>query len=1089
MQIKEIEDLSEREEQLELYIEEKQDLLLVGVDQPHPLRSACSEEVLTVLSPPDLGFPTRTSSLMALPRGSEGDLPSCSNRLSTMLCDQSLEESNNSLFEGSEASMDLSSSLGEVSEDGQRKVNAKGEKLVKTAKSVTDRLYKAPEPKFKYQPKSKQLPRSTGATRDANIRTRDRRSPISPSRESPSRGTSARGSPARTKSESPRSTPRTTPSPRETPERQLKGNKDIGKSTKSTLSKNKDGKSSTEETSRITAKKSPSSGKSAGAERNTTGSVKVKGSSSRNSLSAGDLAGIRGRRESPTGSHGDISERRLSPSARKRDSGRLSPNSDSGSGGGRKFVPRLRHITSASSLANVPEAIAEETEPAEPEQKSTSQVVVRRRKKRPQLEGDEFRRHSEPLGEELAEAFDKYTQDFEQMEWQRAGSTSKESRENVLSWSGHQPQGIYNSIPGSTSCDDSEDPRNGIVDSESGVQTKELPTINIHECDDLDDKRLSREPSVYSETGSTVSETSTVVETEIDESEQVVFMEGAETFSDDEQPFASTSYQDLSEESPKPGSKRDHEVDQDGSQTVLVKVARKDDYSDINSNKSDNVTTSPLQEGLTGPSDSVSVSSDSLDDSKSVDSLECPNQRRDSLNDDDSLDDSLDESDLQKSDTVTSQTSVVFLSDSTSTELLASSCDGLDIPNDPESLERGEVNIPCETDKSQDIVQNSETVTMSGINECAESQKPKTSQLATEMPSYTRLDSVESSPNEAVNMQDLPHSEQNIKEPNLSETCHSSSETKEKIHSQQHGILENQDSRSRSEKSASDINEFVQQNTANSDNAISTQQKDVEPPTLQEEENVVKMGPNVMFELKEQITPGTHSTDTGPSVMDTGTDNHTSAAGPRDFMATENKDQDKIPESPSQMDTTRSQEEDSQEPMEESTKLNSDSLPNLYRDAASAADDKVSKLDKSETAEKACDGTPVEVKDTASQVDIVESPIKNTAVVSGIAIQTDPLFYPITNDTQRQKPEEASLEDMEVSASESGNLENEINSSLDGGSLEGQASKTVGVCTSPSLLCSHEDAHSCSNDSLQEVKEQLQELQEVLEGHIGIPAR
>ena len=225
--------------------------------------------------------------------------------------------------------------------------------------------------------------------------------------------------------------------------------------------------------------------------------------------------------------------------------------------------------------------------------------------------------------------------------------------------------------------------------------------------------------------------------------------------------------------------------------------------------------------------------------------------------------------------------------------------------------------------------------------------------------------------------------------------------------------------------------------------------------------------------------------------MDTGTDDHTSAAGPRDFMATENKDQDKIPESSSQMDTTRSQEEDSQEPTEESTKLNSDSLPNLYRGAASAADDKVSKLDKSETAEKACDVTPVEVTDTASQVDIVDSPIKNTAVVSGIAIQTDPLFYPITNDTQKQKPEEASLEDMEVSASveESGNLENEINSSLDGGSLEGQASKTVGVCTSPSLLCSHEDAHSCSNDSLQEVKEQLQELQEVLEGHIGIPAR
>lgn len=56
--------LTQQEKQLELYLEEKQDLLKVKEDKPYPLRSACSESFLA--SPDDEaddpGYPTRTAS-------------------------------------------------------------------------------------------------------------------------------------------------------------------------------------------------------------------------------------------------------------------------------------------------------------------------------------------------------------------------------------------------------------------------------------------------------------------------------------------------------------------------------------------------------------------------------------------------------------------------------------------------------------------------------------------------------------------------------------------------------------------------------------------------------------------------------------------------------------------------------------------------------------------------------------------------------------------------------------------------------------------------------------------------------------------
>jgi hypothetical protein len=107
-----------------------------------------------------------------------------------------------------------------------------------------------------------------------------------------------------------------------------------------------------------------------------------------------------------------------------------------------------------------------------------------------------------------------------------------------------------------------------------------------------------------------------------------------------------------------------------------------------------------------------------------------------------------------------------------------------------------------------------------------------------------------------------------------------------------------------------------------------------------------------------------------------------------------------------------------------------------------------------------------------------------------MSTQTDFVFPPSISDRQEVNMEvEPSSTQISSSVDELCGPEDEKVSSLAGMDTEEESRQTVGVCTSPSLLCSLEDGHSCSNDSLQEVKEQLQELQEVLEGHIGMPAR
>lgn len=64
-QDKDLEMLTEQAQQLELYLQEKQDLIKVGLDSPHPMRNACSETVLN--SDEMLGvddeYPSKTASL------------------------------------------------------------------------------------------------------------------------------------------------------------------------------------------------------------------------------------------------------------------------------------------------------------------------------------------------------------------------------------------------------------------------------------------------------------------------------------------------------------------------------------------------------------------------------------------------------------------------------------------------------------------------------------------------------------------------------------------------------------------------------------------------------------------------------------------------------------------------------------------------------------------------------------------------------------------------------------------------------------------------------------------------------------------
>ncbi|XP_060080344.1 uncharacterized protein LOC132559734 [Ylistrum balloti] len=373
--------LDRQQEQLHLYIEEKQCLMQVGLDVPRPLRSACSEEVLTDNQTSSLGFPFRASSLLALKQGSEGDLPSLSTRLSLS---SSLNITSLDSVPDSMESMDTSpSSQSSVSAPVEtRKRSSKSpasEKLTSGAKEVTSRLYTAPPPKFKYEPKqkSKVVPKST------SVRKQDSKKVMS----AESKKGKEDGKPTnlrKSKSPSPgRSTVslsgrQTTPPP----------GKHVSPSPK---------KQATPSQNRHKPLRSEQSSKTEKLEKEKTGFDGL----------SGQAPGVTKQMRHDTDESGVFPRLRQSVSQ---------PTLSLNRGLSNNKLPRLpptklRPITSATSLASVPEAASEEVEAIDQSQVSES-PVVRRRKKR-QFDEDDTRRHSEPVGESLADAFEKYSQEME----------------------------------------------------------------------------------------------------------------------------------------------------------------------------------------------------------------------------------------------------------------------------------------------------------------------------------------------------------------------------------------------------------------------------------------------------------------------------------------------------------------------------------------------------------------------------------------------------------------------------------------------------------------------------------------------------
>lgn len=111
-----IKKLKQQKEDLEMFLHDKKDLQKVAQDKPAPLRGACSEETVCYETHRSASF-TDVKDLKGdrLRRGSEGDLPSLSNRITmstTSLMSESLieepHEYSASLSEGHDKSSDCS---------------------------------------------------------------------------------------------------------------------------------------------------------------------------------------------------------------------------------------------------------------------------------------------------------------------------------------------------------------------------------------------------------------------------------------------------------------------------------------------------------------------------------------------------------------------------------------------------------------------------------------------------------------------------------------------------------------------------------------------------------------------------------------------------------------------------------------------------------------------------------------------------------------------------------------------------------------------------------------------------------------------
>ena len=129
--------------QLELYLEEKQDLLSVQSHQPRPLTKASSEKALHIDferdTERDAGFPSRTASMSTIPRKELKTFRGLPTKRSiSSNSGTSLDSLNSCSFD----SLDPFSSKENVKRSAAEK-----KRLSMAAKSVTERLYKTPSPR------------------------------------------------------------------------------------------------------------------------------------------------------------------------------------------------------------------------------------------------------------------------------------------------------------------------------------------------------------------------------------------------------------------------------------------------------------------------------------------------------------------------------------------------------------------------------------------------------------------------------------------------------------------------------------------------------------------------------------------------------------------------------------------------------------------------------------------------------------------------------------------------------------------------------------------------------------------------------
>ncbi|KAK3094106.1 hypothetical protein FSP39_024188, partial [Pinctada imbricata] len=769
-----VEEIQKREEQLQLYIEEKEDLVLVSSHSPKPLRAACSEEVLTLTGSQvkDVGFPVRTVSLRGLNRGSEGDLPSMSHRLSTLHCNQSAD----SILNDSMESMDFSTTSGVDEEDNKRQ----NSKVSATAKSVTDRLYKAPTPKFKYEPKTRSSkPESASKTKYERRPGRSEKDPhktdgqddsvkkrglgvgrgASP-RSSPARASPARVSPART---STRSSPARASPARSSPARSSPARTSPVRTVSPAAKVPKTSSSAT--------KQKPISGKDKHSDSklkdNDGKSLHKSKSSPQISIQSASSKRLSPRSVSPSS---PVSPERnlLSPdfsstssSSRSR---RLSPTSSlspeqGGNGNGRLFVPRLRHVTSATSLVSVPEAILEEAEPIEQpliqSVPNIPQVVIKRRKKR-QNDEDEFRRHSEPMGEELADAFEKYTQEIEDsIERERIEKKFIEKMEKdslppnddnncVLKDNQNIPDDLdtcemrqvksesdlfddrsyapfMDSSDLHTISTEGNDLNRGGCEEESltiGMECRlDLP-VNMVTDDNLMVCSVSSAASDTLSVESNISDASTVIDSEN------VFQEPTENLEDENIRLSSEEYRGV-----RAGSKRESSGTVIIDDTVVPKKCVKTEQLNVCPSKQSSSDKGSVNDKIGEERQANSengdfvkhddaYSSDSLDEAdKSVDSLEKPSSPKDDVIDGDGFSDSLDESDSDvKSSTLTSLTGGRTMSDSYSTDLQSSleHSKGMKLPSSTEVSSADAVykpGLPSSRASDADITNRQELMT------------------------------------------------------------------------------------------------------------------------------------------------------------------------------------------------------------------------------------------------------------------------------------------------------------------------------------------------------------------------------------------